>query len=166
MHHFNDLILFIATHQIKPYCMAAIIKISGIDKEKFEWVRTLILQDLTVHHTIEILARQSKLNTFKLKKGFKQLYGESLYDFLQTKRLNLAIHLLTNSEESIQAISEHCGYGYATNFIAAFKRKYKVRPNDFRKVNQINNPLVTVGPKACSTAFVQQLIPEVRAMIY
>jgi len=131
--------------------MAVSIKISTRDREKFEWVRSYILQDLTVHNTIEFLSLQSELNTFKLKMGFKILYGESIYDFLQNRRLSLGIHLLSNTEDSIQCIAETCGYGYATNFIAAFKRKYKVRPNDFRKVNQINNPTGFTRSKVCNT---------------
>jgi AraC family transcriptional activator of pyochelin receptor len=145
--------------------MPTSIKISNTDRQKFEWVRSFILQDITVHHTIDYLAHRSKLNTFKLKKGFKLLYGESLYDFLQNKRLNLAIHLLKHSEESIQDIAEQCGYGYSTNFIAAFKRKYKVRPNDFRKVNQITNAFTAVEAKPCHTALVQELFPQTRTMI-
>jgi AraC-like DNA-binding protein len=131
--------------------MAVSIKISSRDKEKFEWVRSQILQDLTVHNTIEFLALHAELNTFKLKNGFKILYGESIYDFLQNRRLTLGIHLLSNTEDSIQCIAETCGYGYATNFIAAFKRKYKVRPNDFRKVNQINRPAGSIRSQVCNS---------------
>jgi AraC-like DNA-binding protein len=140
--------------------MPALIKISRLDREKFEWVRSHILQDLTVHHTIACLSKKSKLNTFKLKNGFKLLYGESLYLFLQNKRLSQAIQMLSNSEESIQSIAEQCGYGYATNFIAAFKRKYKVKPTDFRKVNQINTLRFTASVKTCYPAEAIQLLPK------
>jgi AraC-like DNA-binding protein len=140
--------------------MPAHIKISTLDREKFEWVRNHILEDLTIHHTIDYLSAKARLNTFKLKNGFKLLYGETLYDFLQNRRLSHAIQLLSHSEESIQVIAERCGYGYATNFIAAFKRKYKIRPTDFRKVNQIKAELYPASTKACYPDHGMQLLPR------
>lgn len=131
--------------------MSISIKIRQRDLERFEMVRSLILEDITAHHTISYLSGKSAINEYKLKAGFKILYGESIYEFLQNQRMKRAIHLLNVTDDSIQEISARCGYGYATNFIAVFRKKFKIRPTDYRKGLAINRSLSPINNQPCFT---------------
>lgn len=109
-----------------------LIRIKDADLLKFTYVKELILRDLRVHYTITELATRCAMNEFKLKVGFKQLYGSSIYDFLQQKRMELGLKLLTATDEPIREIARRCGYGYSSNFIAVFRKYYKMKPTDYR----------------------------------
>lgn len=113
--------------------MPTTLRIKDADLLKFTYVKELILHDLSVHYTIPELSARSEMNEFKLKTGFKQLYGLSIYDFLQHHRMNLGLHLLTSTDDSIQSIAQRCGYGYSTNFIAVFRKYFHTKPSEYRR---------------------------------
>jgi AraC-like DNA-binding protein len=125
------------------------IRITDADLLKFTYVRELILRDLCVHYTIPELATRCELNEFKLKMGFKQLYGKSIYDFLQHHRLELALKLLTSTDQPIKEIARKCGYGYSTNFIAVFRRHFKVKPTHYRKNTPSTKDYSQGAPYTC-----------------
>lgn len=109
------------------------IRIKDADLLKFTYVKDLILRDVRVHYTLAELSARCELNEFKLKMGFKQLYGKSIYDFLQHHRMELALKLLTSTDEPIKEIARQCGYGYSTNFIAVFRKHFKIKPTHYRR---------------------------------
>jgi AraC-like DNA-binding protein len=117
--------------------MTTRIKIKQRDLGKFEMAKQMILQDIKVHYTIQQLSAASNLNEFKLKTGFRTLYNSTIYDFLQNERMARALHLLRTSDDNIQNIANECGYGYATNFIAVFHRKFKITPTNYRRSQAI-----------------------------
>lgn len=131
------------------------LKISEEERHRFEWIRRRILQDITKHWTIDYLGKKSGINTFKLKMGFKMLYGETVFGYLENQRMKLAIDMLLDSEKPIDYISKRCGYTHATNFTAAFKRKYDVTPMEFRKKHK---PKVTTPPTVTSCMPVNHFI--------
>ncbi len=130
--------------------MPATIKIRNADLAKFDQVKRLILEDIKIHYSIPHLATYAGLNTFKLKIGFKTLYGTAIYEFLQNERMKKSLHLLTRTEDSIQEIAQQCGYGYASNFIAVFRRRYKIKPTQYRRSHAINT---TVWPTIAQPCF-------------
>jgi AraC family transcriptional activator of pyochelin receptor len=143
--------------------MPASIKIKKADLEKFDLVRRLILADLTMHYTIPYLSAQSGLNELKLKVGFKFLYGSSIYLFLQDQRMQRACHLLVTTEDSIKSIAEQCGYGYATNFIAVFRKKFNIKPTHYRRIYPGNTIRRTNTMQPCytdATAIISPLHPR------
>lgn len=131
--------------------MPASIKIRSADLAKFELVKKLILENIATHNPISRLSAQSGLNEYKLKVGFKLLYGTTLYGFLQDQRMKQAIHLLSVTEDSIQEIAAKCGYGYSTNFIAVFRKRYKLKPTHYRRSQAIHKTLATGKAQPCFT---------------
>ncbi|MBO9565797.1 MAG: helix-turn-helix transcriptional regulator [Niastella sp.] len=131
--------------------MHASIKIRNADLIKFDLVKRLIAEDIKQHHTISFLASYAGLNEFKLKVGFKLLYGSTIYEFLLNLRMKQAFHLLSRTDHSIQEIAEQCGYGYATNFIAVFRKKFKIKPTQYRRINAINTTLWPTIAQPCFT---------------
>lgn len=83
-------------------------------------------------HSLKSIARQFGLNEFTLKKGFKANYHTTVFDYLLTKRLEHAHHLLLNTSNSVQEISSITGYKFSNHFSTAFKKRYGVSPAAIR----------------------------------
>jgi AraC-like DNA-binding protein len=136
------------------------IKITTADLAKYEQVKNLILQDITAHYTIADLSARFAVKESKLKAGFKLLYGESIYSYLKQQRLMRAIHLLSTTDDNIRQIALRCGFAHATNFIAAFHKKYKVRPSHYRRSQVISNKVLAGIARPCFTDMLPLVTPQ------
>lgn len=96
--------------------------------------RELLLADIKNPPPIKQLARLVGINEFKLKKGFKELYQNTIYGTLFDYRMQHAHQLLKEKELTISHIADQIGYSHAAHFINAFKKKFGTTPNKFRTV--------------------------------
>lgn len=78
------------------------------------------------------LARLVALNEHRLRTGFKQLFGKSLYDYARGLRLEDARHLLEDASLSVGQVASLVGYVNASHFAQAFRKEYGVNPSDLR----------------------------------
>ncbi|SDQ62300.1 MULTISPECIES: helix-turn-helix domain-containing protein [Flagellimonas] len=78
------------------------------------------------------LARQMGTNEYKLKYGFKQIYGTTIFRFLTRERLRMAKTLIKHSTLTIKQIIQMTGFKSKTHFSRAFKDKYGMSPTDLR----------------------------------
>ena len=78
------------------------------------------------------LARQMGTNEYKLKYGFKQLYGTTIFRFLIKERLRKARTLIQHSTLTIKQVIQMTGFKSKTHFSRAFKDKYGMPPTDLR----------------------------------
>nr|WP_295927643.1 AraC family transcriptional regulator [uncultured Dyadobacter sp.] len=82
--------------------------------------------------SLSSLSRLCLLNEFKLKKGFKELFGTTVFAYLRKLRMDFAAKLLLDSLKSIEDISEILGYEHPQHFSTAFKRHHGSSPSNFR----------------------------------
>jgi AraC-like DNA-binding protein len=85
------------------------------------------------HITIAEIARQLGMNEFKLKAGFKQLFGITMFDYLVKKRMQAARNLLLETDKPIKEIALLTGYSTKQSFMNAFKKYFHHTPGSFRK---------------------------------
>jgi YesN/AraC family two-component response regulator len=86
--------------------------------------------------TLIALAHKMGLNDFKLKKGYKQLYGATLFEDFFHFRMQRARQLLQQTDHSIIAITEMIGYKNVSAFSVAFKKYFGDSPGTFRKLSR------------------------------
>jgi AraC family transcriptional regulator, transcriptional activator of the genes for pyochelin and ferripyochelin receptors len=79
--------------------------------------------------TIRELAKEVGLNDCKLKKGFKEVYHNTVFGVLIDERMQKAKNLLLETELSVQEVATLTGYKNLSNFTAAFKRKFGFPPS-------------------------------------
>lgn len=103
------------------------------DLEKIQEARHILVSDLQNAPTIAVLARKVGLNQQKLKKGFKQVYDNTINRYLRSIRLEKAKLLLVEGTLSIGEIAEQVGYTNRSHFARRFREKYGVLPKDFAK---------------------------------
>lgn len=99
---------------------------------KLHAARDILLQDLsTPPPTIPRLARLVGLNPLQLKRGFRQVFGNSVYGLFQSARMAQARELLRG--HSVTETAVMLGYSNISHFSAAFRRAYGVLPREVRK---------------------------------
>ena len=81
------------------------------------------------------LARQVGLNDYKLKLGFRQMLGTTVFGYLHQCRMEQARHLLATKDVTVTEVVRAVGYSNRGHFAAAFKRKYGVTPREFGKMS-------------------------------
>lgn len=84
------------------------------------------------YYTIEQLSNQFYINEFKLKKGFKELFGMGIYQFSTQIHMKYALELLKNTDLSIKEIAYKTGYSSSSAFSVAFKKECGINPNKIR----------------------------------
>lgn len=74
------------------------------------------------------LAREVGINDFKLKQGFKQLYGKPVFKYLQHFRLQKAHEYLKSGKMNVNEAAFEVGYSSVGAFSNAFYEHYGFRP--------------------------------------
>jgi AraC-like DNA-binding protein len=110
------------------------LKLSAFETARIQEARNILLKDITKKPiTIPELAKRVNINEFKLKKGFRELFGTSIFECLLEARMEKARELLLTTDKPIKAICSESGYPRITNFITAFRRKYGYTPGSLRR---------------------------------
>ena len=79
------------------------------------------------------LARQFGTNDFKLKKGFKDLFGTTVFGYVAERRLTVAHQLLSLTSQPVQEVADAVGFTNPAHFATAFRRKFGLRPTQVRR---------------------------------
>ncbi len=110
--------------KIKPTDMASRRILNLIDNYIKENISTAILTELS-----SILG----YSTVYTGSVVKKLTGKSFVDYVQQKRLELAVYLLKNTELSVAEIIKQCGYSNESYFRKIFKERYKKTLLQYRR---------------------------------
>lgn len=103
------------------------------EKERLYKARNLILSDISRHLTIRDLSQKTGLNAFKLKCGFKAVFGMGPFEFLLQTRMEKARDLLTSTDKPIKEIASLSGFEFTTNFINSFRKYFGYTPGELRR---------------------------------
>lgn len=101
--------------------------------KQIKHISNLIETNISDVPTVESLAKEAGLNVNKLQSGFKKLYGSTVNNFVQMKRLDAAYSLLIKTDLSISEIVNAIGLSSKSYFSKIFREKHGISPSDFRK---------------------------------
>ena len=105
-----------------------------VDEENVRKIRKakeIILNQMTEPPTLQGLASEIGLNVKKLKEGFKQIYGDTVFGYLLDFKMNEARSMLDTKQYNINEISIKLGYSTSSHFISAFKKKFGTTPKKY-----------------------------------
>jgi AraC-like DNA-binding protein len=105
-----------------------------IDEEnvmKIRQAKEIILSNISEPPGLQELADKVGLNLKKLKMGFKQIYGDTVYGFLFDYKMDYARKLLDSGSYNVNEVGLKIGYSTGSHFIAAFKKKYATTPKKY-----------------------------------
>ena len=112
-----------------------------IDEEnvlKIKKSKEIIITNMSEPPSLLELSDQVGLNLKKLKMGFKQIYGDTVYGFLVDYKLEYAKKLLDSGSYNVNEVGLKIGYSTGSHFIAAFKKKFGTTPKKYLMSLNIN----------------------------
>jgi AraC-like DNA-binding protein len=105
-----------------------------IDEEnvmKIKKAKEIVIANMAEPPGLLELADQVGLNLKKLKMGFKQIYGDTVYGFLFDYKMDCARKLLDSGSYNVNEVGLKIGYSTGSHFIAAFKKKFATTPKKY-----------------------------------
>lgn len=112
-----------------------------IDEEnvlKIRKAKDIVIANMAEPPGLQELADQVGLNLKKLKMGFKQIYGDSVYSFLFDYKMEFARKLLEDGTHNVNEVGLKIGYSTSSHFISAFKKKFATTPKKYLMSINVN----------------------------
>jgi AraC family transcriptional regulator len=98
------------------------------DREKIIHARKILIDHIGEPITIKALSRKVAINECYLKKGFKEIFGTTIFDFYQSQRMEHAKYLLYDKGLTVTEVSSLLGYSSISHFSTAFKKQTGIKP--------------------------------------
>ena len=102
------------------------------DVDHLHAAKAILIQEMESPPSLDELAKRIGINTRKLTQGFRQLFGNSIYGWLQEYRLETAFQLLSANDANISTVAYQVGYTPA-HFSVAFRKRFGMSPNQLKK---------------------------------
>lgn len=106
--------------------------------ELIRQIHDFLVQHLDQRFTIEELAKRYLINTSSLKSVFKAVYGVPLASYVKEYRIQQAMKLLRETDDSIAQIAKQVGYETQGKFTKAFKESVQLLPTEYRRQYKAN----------------------------
>ncbi|TVP59976.1 MAG: AraC family transcriptional regulator [Nodularia sp. (in: Bacteria)] len=101
------------------------------DVDKIYQAKEILLHNLENPPSLMELARQVGLNDFKLKRGFRNVFGTSAFKYLHDYRLEKAKQLLVLGEMKVEEVAFRVGFDSRSYFASAFRKKFGLNPKQY-----------------------------------
>lgn len=125
-------LFFLQAEQANNLPKEGFFLLKSSDQEKLYAARQFIQQHIFDPLTIRKISREIGLNEFKLKKGFKQLFGTTVFDCLTQFRMDYARQVLLDTSTTISEVAYRLGYSDPYNFSKAFKKHFGFLPSKLK----------------------------------
>lgn len=105
-----------------------------VDEDNVQRIRKakeIMISRMAEPPTLAELSDEIGLSLKKLKEGFKQIYGDSVFSFLFDYKMEYARKMLETGKHNVNEVGLKVGYSTASHFIAAFKKKYGTTPKKY-----------------------------------
>lgn len=103
------------------------------DIDKIYAVKEFISQNMDRQISLIDMAHQFGTNEFTLKKGFKELFGNTVFGFWNDLKMTEAMRMLREQEMLVNEVADAIGYQNARHFSTAFTRKFGITPSQIKK---------------------------------
>ncbi len=98
------------------------------DEERIRMAGDILLRQMASPPTISAMAVEVGVNTAKLQKGFKQIFGVTIGQFLLQHRMSYARELILDRQVDVTEAAFTVGYSNVSHFIRYYKRVFGVTP--------------------------------------
>lgn len=102
------------------------------DIEKMLHARDLILKNMECPCSLIDLAHLVGTNEYYLKKHFKQVFGTTVFGYLNSFRMEQARKMLLEGDQKVGDIASSLGFKYAAHFTSAFKKHFGYLPQKIK----------------------------------
>jgi len=110
------------------------LRLSFEDIHKIREGHNIIINNLEMNFpSLKIFALQLGTNEFKLKYGFKELYGTTVFNFIKQERMRKSKMMVQYSTQSLKSIAHMTGFKSIAHFSRTFKKHYGCAPSELRR---------------------------------
>ena len=99
-------------------------------------IKDKITSDLSIAPNLSELARFSGMSESKLKRLFKQIFGNSIYNYYQTLRIKEAAYLIKEQKLSVSEAGYQVGFTNLSHFSRLFERYIGLKPKKYSASQQ------------------------------
>ena len=103
------------------------------DLDCLKYAREYLMNNIESPPGLMALAKIIGINEYKLKRGFKEVFGNTVFGYLAEARLELAKNDLQQGYKTSTEIASGLGYSSVQHFSNAFKKKFGLSPNKLLK---------------------------------
>ena len=107
--------------------------VSPADRDRLRDVAGYIDDHCSADLRIGDLARIACMSPTKFKETFKRLNGQTVFRYVQGRRMSRAELLLRQGNLTIEQVGRSVGYTCASRFSALFKREVGMLPSEYRR---------------------------------
>lgn len=101
------------------------------DADGLSQVRAAVIADLSVPPQLAQLAQLAGMSASKLTDLFRQVFGDSIYDYYQKARMAEAGRLLRQAGYSVSETGHQLGFSNLSHFGRLFEKHYGIKPKRF-----------------------------------
>lgn len=95
--------------------------------------RDHLLADLAHPPTLAQLATEAGISAIRIKRGFRELFGHSVYGLFQQERMREAQRRLLAGGVTVMEVAFGLGYSNPSHFAAAFRKTFGLAPGEFKR---------------------------------
>lgn len=99
------------------------------DIERIHDAKGILVRNMENPPSLLGLALQVGLNDTKLKRGFRQIFGTTVFGYLQLKRLERARSLLEERNMNVSEVAATVGYSSLSYFAKVFTQHFGTKPS-------------------------------------
>ena len=114
-------------------CKDGRCRLSKTDSENLAYARELLLDRLDAPPSLLELSHMVHMNDCKLKRGFKQCYGKTVYEFIRDQRFDKAFSLLEQGKCNVSETAFALGYTNVSHFSEGFQKRFGILPRMLSK---------------------------------
>ncbi|MEM7712158.1 MAG: AraC family transcriptional regulator [Cyanobacteria bacterium P01_A01_bin.68] len=107
----------------------ASLRLKAATITRIHHAREILLSRLENPPSLLELAQMVGVSQTTLKRGFKELFGTSVFGYLTDKRMIQAEKLLRQNNSSVAEVANLVGYSHLGHFSTAFKKRYGITPS-------------------------------------
>jgi AraC-like DNA-binding protein len=129
-------VLELIAHQLHQYHnvdLTTRLPMSRSDREIFSEIKLYLSNAYDKDHSLRSLARQFGINEFKLKKGFREIFGTTVFGYIHSLKMYHARNLMEECGATVSQAASRMGYKNPNHFSVAFKKQFGLSPSALRK---------------------------------
>ncbi|WP_053956374.1 helix-turn-helix domain-containing protein [Inediibacterium massiliense] len=134
-----EILSMIASNEVMKHEKYDLTALTPYELQKIKEIPQILLEQPFELPSIRSLSKKLVINPKKLTKGFKLVYGDTIFSYHRKFSLQQASLMLLNTEKSINEIAYEIGYSSSSNFCAAFKKQYGITPLKYRESSLLRN---------------------------
>lgn len=103
------------------------------ERDAIEHARTLLLRNLASAPKLDELAAACGLSVYRMNRGFRAIYGQSVHALYQRERMAAAWRLIESSAMDVGSAGEQVGYSNLSHFSDNFRRHHGILPSELKR---------------------------------